>query len=116
VNRLVLVFDDDPSLRAGLAALVGMQGHGVVTAETVEEGMAKLGTGPSHLLLDLNLPDGHGTAILRHVRANHLPVKVAVLSGTTDDGLLAEVADLHPEAVFRKPPDWAALTEWVAAA
>jgi DNA-binding NarL/FixJ family response regulator len=60
-------------------------------------------------LLDPNLPDGHGTAILRHVCANHLPVKVAVFSGTAAAAVLREAADLRPDATFTKPPDWEAL-------
>ena len=38
----------------------------------------------------------------------------SVLS-TDPAGLLAEADDLRPDAVFRKPPDWDALLDWVAA-
>ena len=115
MRRRVLIVDDNPPFRAGLAELVGTAGHDVVSAATVMEAIRTLESGPTHLLLDLNLPDGHGTAVLRHVRDNKLPVKVAVLSGTIDAGLLAEADRLRPDAVFRKPPDWDALLDWVAA-
>ena len=83
-------------------------------AATVTEGLDKLASEPSHLILDLNLPDGLGTVILRHVRTKNLPVKVAVLSGTADASLLGEAADLRPDATFTKPPDWEALIGWIA--
>ena len=114
LKRRVLIIDDNPPFRAGLAALVGTAGHEVDSGASVGEAIRALAAGPTHLLLDLNLPDGNGTTVLRHVRANNLPVKVAVLSGTDDVGLLAEVDALRPDVVFRKPPDWDALLEWVS--
>ena len=116
LKRRILIVDDDRSLRTGLATLVETEGHEAVTAATVTEGMDKFASEPSHLILDMNLPDGVGTTILRHVRTNDLPIKVAVLSGATDAALLGEVADLRPDATFTKPPDWDALLGWVTAA
>ena len=116
LKRLVLIVDDDRTLRRGLATLIEGYGHTVVTAATIQEGLEKLATStPSHVILDMNLPDGHGTDILRHVRTSHLPVKVAVLSGSVDVRLLDVATDLRPDATFRKPPDWDALTDWIAA-
>lgn len=114
MKHLVLIVDDDPALRTGMARLVEAYGHEATTAATVREGIERLGSGPTHVLLDMNLPDGHGTAILRHVRTAKLPVKVAVLSGTTDAALLAEADSLSPDASFRKPPAWDAVAEWIA--
>ena len=115
LDRLVLIVEDDPSFRAGLAALVGMHGHATLPVGTVAEALDGLASGPTHLLLDMNLPDGVGTTVLRHVREAHLPVKVAVLSGSGDDALMAEARALRPDALFRKPPDWDALVSWIAA-
>jgi CheY-like chemotaxis protein len=115
MKHLVLIVDDDPALRTGMALLVKAKGHEATTAATVREGIERLGSGPTHLLLDMNLPDGPGTAILRHVRAAKLPVKVAVLSGSTDAAMLAEAEALGPDAVFRKPPAWDAVADWIAA-
>jgi len=91
-----------------------MHGHEAMQAESVAEAMEQLASGPSHLLLDLNLPDGHGTAVLQHVRGQNLPIRVAVLSGTANPSLMAEAEALRPEAVFRKPPDWDGLIKWLA--
>ena len=110
----VLIIDDDRSIRSGLAFLAEAHGHTPATAATVGEGLEKLGANPTHLLLDLNLPDGTGTAVLRHVRAANLPVRVAVVSGSGDAELMAEVDALRPDAVFPKPPDLDALIDWIA--
>ena len=115
MNRLVLIVEDDPSFRAGLAALVGMHGHATATAGTIAEALDRLASNPTHLLLDMNLPDGVGTTVLRRVRDERLPIKVAVVSGSGDDALMAEARSLRPDALFRKPPDWDALVNWLAA-
>lgn len=99
---------------AGLVRLVEMHGHRTLAAATVAEGLAQLGAAPSHVLLDMNLPDGVGTTVLRQVRDGRLPIKVAVLSGSGDDELMDEARSLRPDAMFRKPPDWDALMDWVA--
>ena len=114
MNRLVLVVEDDPLLRRGLASLIEMSGHRVVSAGSIADAMEQLRVGPSHLLLDMNLPDGLGTTVLRHVRERALPVKLAVLSGSDDDTLLAEMRSLKPDAVFQKPPEWDAVMAWLA--
>ncbi len=102
------------SSATGLARLVAMNGHEVITAATLSEGMDRLGAAPSHLVTDLNLPDGLGTTLLRHVRAGQMPVKVAVLSGADDAALMgrSEVA-APPKSLFRKPPDWDAVLRWI---
>lgn len=105
--------DDEPVFRNGLATLARSLGHDVDTAATVAEALAKLASGPSRVLLDLNLPDGLGTTVLERIRVERLPIRVAVVSGTGDAALLAEVERLGADAVFPKPPDLDALTEWL---
>ena len=110
-----LIVDDDPTLRKGLATLAQALGHRADTAASVTEALAKLPSHPSRVLLDLNLPDGLGTTVLERIRSERLPIRVAVVSGTSDTALLAEVERLGADAVFPKPPDLDALTEWLQA-
>jgi DNA-binding response OmpR family regulator len=112
--RSVLVVEDDGAIRKGLAALLGIRGHRVTAAANVAEALAHLdGSTPTHLLLDLNLPDGPGTDVLRRIRAEALPVRVALLTGASDTALIDEARALTVEAVFIKPPDWDKLLDWV---
>jgi DNA-binding response OmpR family regulator len=111
----VLVVEDDHSLRSGMKALLGLQGHRVAMAASVAEAAAQLDAAtPTHLLLDLNLPDGPGTQILRRIRAQQLPVRVAILSGGSDSVLMDEGRALGADAVFIKPPNWDNVCDWVA--
>ena len=65
------------------------------------------------VILDLNLPDGSGTELLRKIRDENLPIKVAVTTGRTDRLLMAEVSQLQPDAFFTKPVDLMELMCWV---
>jgi DNA-binding response OmpR family regulator len=110
-----LIVDDDPTWREGMKALVQTLGQEADTAATVAEGLKKLDRGPTQVLLDLNLPDGLGTVILAHVRAQGLPIRVAVMSATNDASLLSEVKRLGADAFFPKPLDVEAVCAWLEA-
>jgi DNA-binding response OmpR family regulator len=114
ISHSVLLVEDDPLLRHGTVAMIGGRGHGVVAAATVGEGMECLAGSPTRSLLDIDLPDGVGTTMLRRIRDEHLPIRVAILSGSGDPALMAEVKSLNSDAMFRKPPEWDAVMDWVA--
>ena len=111
----VLVVEDDARIRNGLITLLRIGGHGTVAAASVAEAVARLDAAtPTHLLLDLNLPDGAGTHVLRRIREQALPTRVALVTGAIDTALLEEARGLGVDAVFIKPPDWDKLLDWVA--
>jgi DNA-binding response OmpR family regulator len=110
----ILVVEDDPAMRSALARLVRMCGYEAVTAQTVSEALCKLDCDPTHVFLDMNLPDGMGTTILWHIRANKMTSKVAVLSGTSDLTLLEEARTLLVDEIFTKPADVDKLIAWMA--
>jgi DNA-binding response OmpR family regulator len=111
----VLVVEDDPLIRNGLMALLRGNGHGTVAAASVAEAGQRLDDAtPTKMLLDLNLPDGPGTEVLRRIRGESLPVRVALVTGGSDPALTEEARALGVDAVFIKPPDWDKLLEWVA--
>jgi DNA-binding NarL/FixJ family response regulator len=51
------------------------------------------------------LPDGGGEVILKKVREEGLPTRVAVCTGTNDADRIGAVAALRPEALLQKPID-----------
>ena len=53
-------------------------------AGTVAEALAALITRPDFIVLDLHLPDGRGTQVLREIRERNILAKVAVTTGTID--------------------------------
>jgi DNA-binding response OmpR family regulator len=102
--RNMLVVDDDRTTRDVLRAIFGQMGWEVDVAATVEDGLAHLDPPPDALILDLSLPDGSGTEILRRIRRDRLPTRVAVTTGHDPDSL-GHVAELRPEALLQKPID-----------
>jgi hypothetical protein len=54
--------------------------------------------------------------LLRVVRTHHFPARVAVVTAASDPRLLAEAKRLEPDALFRKPLDFAVLRAWLVAA
>jgi two-component system OmpR family response regulator len=114
-NKVVLVVEDDSFTRRQIATLLTIHGHRGYIAENVADGMHLLSEGPTHVLLDLDLPDGSGNAILRHVRSTGMETKVAVVSGCKNKDVLTEMVSLRPDAVFEKPTTEAALMAFIEA-
>jgi len=65
----VLIIDDEAAIRESLQTLLELEGYGVGTAASGEEGLARLGDRPFDLvLLDLALPDRNGIDLLPEIR------------------------------------------------
>ncbi|MDA8140061.1 MAG: sigma-54 dependent transcriptional regulator [Desulfobacteraceae bacterium] len=57
----VLIVDDDHAVCRTLATLIRQQGHEVISAQSIGQGLKEMGAGTIDLvLLDVNLPDGNG--------------------------------------------------------
>lgn len=101
----MLIVEDDRTTADALRAILAYRGYDAHVAYTLSEGRAAL-TGESgfrYLVLDLMLPDGDGAELLRQIRDQNLPVRVAVTTAVNDLTRLRTVAQLSPECVLRKP-------------
>src|SRR5258705_304848 len=84
MNRL-LVIDDDEGSRRLATAIFRAEGFEVMTAHDGPSGIATvLAEPPDVVLLDLQLPDMDGMAILTRLRAEAPSVPVVMLTGSTD--------------------------------
>jgi len=101
-----LVVEDDPASGEALRRLLAHRGWVVTVARTVAEAMQSLDPPPHCILLDLTLPDGSGEDVLRRVKEECLPSRVAVCTGTADPVRLALVKGMDPAALFHKPIDF----------
>ena len=111
-----LIVEDDPKSARALLALVTMLGHESQVAPTVADALAKIDEfAPECLLLDLDLPDGSGAAVLEAVRAKGLPVKVAIISALEPGQPRFEaVLPLKPDVVFQKPLAIERVHDWLS--
>jgi CheY-like chemotaxis protein len=106
----VLLVEDDPSTAFALNRLLLKQrSYQVTHAATVAEALRRLDPPPDWVILDMNLPDGLGLAVLDAIRRAGLKTRVVVSSSTADAGLIAAVASYRPDAILPKPLDPALL-------
>lgn len=79
----ILLADDHPSLRAGLASILNAQPDLTVVAEagTGRETLAQAAaTAPDVLIVDLRMPDGDGIQTIKALKAANPKVQVLVLT------------------------------------
>ena len=101
--RLLLV-DDEPRLLSSLYALLDTGEHQLFTATTGNEAVEQLKQNHFQLvLLDLNLPDMHGHAVMDFINQHTIDANVIVLSG--DRSIDAAIGALQRGAYgyLRKP-------------
>ena len=104
-NRRLLIVEDHAATLRALQGIFRARGYEVVTAATRADGLASLDPPPCCLVLDLMLPDGPGEDILRKVRDDGLPTRVAVCTGCLDRDRIEAVAAMGARAVLFKPID-----------
>ncbi|MGZ8711249.1 MAG: sigma-54-dependent transcriptional regulator [Thermoanaerobaculia bacterium] len=106
----ILIVDDDPSILAGLGALLEEEWD-VRTAET---GRAAITTfaefTPDVVLLDVNLPDTTGIELLHQMKMYSEEAAVIMMSGQGTHDAVIESMKLGAETFLQKPFDHGALT------
>ncbi len=114
----VLVVDDEPLSARGHAEYVTRVPGFVVAATvgTVREAIQTLSHGQIDLiLLDLNLPDGHGLDIARAIRAGGRPVDILTITAGREVELVRAAVSLGVVGYLLKPFTFADLRERLAA-
>ena len=66
---VLLLVEDDPVLRGGLAELFTREGYRVIEAGSVREARTKLDDSVQGIVMDVGLPDGDGVSLCREWRA-----------------------------------------------
>ena len=110
-----LVVEDDPDSCEALRLLLQRFGCDVECATTAGEALVRIDEWQPHcVLLDLMLPDAAGGIVLRKIRANKLPIQVAVVTAAGDASpVLRSARQYSPDAIFHKPLDFAEIRRWI---
>src|SRR5260370_8082325 len=103
-SNVVLLIDDEPKIRRFLRAGFELHGFSVLEAENGADGLKAATFGaPDLIILDLALPDLHGTEVLERLRSwSNVPVIIlsSVANQNEKGGLLQAPADVY---VFNPP-------------
>src|SRR6202790_2360149 len=88
----VLIIDDEAAIRESLETLLELEGYGVASAASGEEGLARIGERSFDLvLLDLALPDRNGMDLLAeiHLQESGLSIILVTAYGTVENAVKA---------------------------
>jgi two-component system KDP operon response regulator KdpE len=99
----ILVCDDDPQIRRALNLILRDAGYEVLLVSSGDEALdtASLAS-PSLAIVDLLLPDGHGTEVCRRLREwSEMPI--LVLSALNDEPTKIEALQLGADDYVTKP-------------
>jgi DNA-binding response OmpR family regulator len=91
-EKKILLVDDEENILTIFRLVLESKGYRVDTASTAEEALKKVGLNKYNLcLLDLNLPDMHGTELVRKIHQIDPGMKKLMVTGESS-GIDAETA------------------------
>jgi len=103
---VVMVVDDDPGIRDGLARLLQKWGYGVRTAPSAEEALAVTDTeSPAIVITDLVLPKMDGIALLEKLKEMARPPIILILTAHGTVGTAVEAMRRGAFYYLTKPVD-----------
>jgi DNA-binding NarL/FixJ family response regulator len=87
--KTILIVEDSEAARKRLeqAVVEGERFELIGSASTYEAGLAFINeTPPDILLTDLDLPDGSGVNLIKHIQQDHVPTQMAIVISVFGDG------------------------------
>jgi DNA-binding NtrC family response regulator len=109
-ERVILVVDDDETVRTSLSRILERDGYTVVTAESAHDALVILKQRQVHLVIsDQEMPGMTGVELLKLIRERHPDVCRIMLTGKTDFDVA--VAAINEGEVYRfLPKPWDNMT------
>jgi DNA-binding response OmpR family regulator len=109
-EHCILVIEDQEDLAELYESTLKKAGYQVRNAFTGEEGIAEFqANGADVVLLDMTLPEMHGTQVLREIRAVNASVPVIVVTAEENDQLREQCERLGVHDYLAKPVNYDAL-------
>jgi DNA-binding NarL/FixJ family response regulator len=103
-NRKILIIDDHALIRDGVKRAITSIGFAeVFEAASRSEAFAQLAhKNPDVIIVDLNLPDGHGLEIVQWARKNSATIAIVVLTLSADVRIITAAASAGASAFISK--------------
>lgn len=102
VDVRILVVDDEPGIRATVAAMLEIEGYDVDQAVNGADALARLDHhAPDVILLDMRMPVLDGWAFAAELRRRNLDVPIVVMTAARDAGRWA--GEISAAAALSKP-------------
>src|SRR5207344_1344557 len=99
----ILVVDDDPAMVGAVTALVGTEGHQVITAYDGLTAVKRVrDEAPDLILLDLAMPGPDGYSVAGQVRALG-PTPIVIVSGESSEAAKVRALELGADDYIVKP-------------
>jgi DNA-binding NtrC family response regulator len=109
-----LIVESDVNTNHVLQRLVSLQGHEAFCAASLAEAVEQMSKAcPDRILVELNLPDGNGSDLLRRIRQLDLPVRVGVVACAHDE-IPKSLHALAPDFIATMPLDVNRLIHWLS--
>jgi two-component system, OmpR family, KDP operon response regulator KdpE len=102
-DPVIIVIEDDPSIRRFLRTSLTTHGFNVFEADTGKQGIVEVGVRkPDLLILDLGLPDMDGVDVIKAIRA-WSPVPIIILSARSSEQQKIDALDVGADDYLTKP-------------
>jgi DNA-binding NtrC family response regulator len=106
-EHCILIIEDQEDLAELYEATLEKADYKVRIAYTGEEGIAEFkANGADTILLDMTLPEMHGSQVLREIRALDASIPVIVITGEENEQLREQCERLGVHEYLAKPVDY----------
>lgn len=102
-DPVIIVIEDDPSIRRFLRTSLGTHGFNVFEADTGKQGLVEAGVRkPDLVILDLGLPDMDGVDVIKAIRV-WSAVPIIILSARSSEQRKIDALDVGADDYLTKP-------------
>lgn len=113
----ILVVDDSWLTRRGLSNMLKPHGHVILEAESGSQALDMVKSNPPDvMLLDLLMPEMHGTEVLSILKEESLAIPVIVITADIQDTVREHCMNLGAMGFVNKPPNEEALIDLISKA
>lgn len=100
---MILVADDDKTMREGICELMRREGYDVETACSCAQTREKCALRPDLILLDVMMPDGDGFSLCREMREKGMDIPVLFLTAYDAEEQIVKGLDSGGDDYIAKP-------------